>query len=80
MFALEGVQLGITEDALHEIATQALRKTSGARGLRSILEDLLLDVMYELPDQKDLERVVIDMSAVKKESTPKLIYKMKESA
>jgi ATP-dependent Clp protease ATP-binding subunit ClpX len=80
MFALEGVLLEFTEDALYEIAGQALKRTSGARGLRAILEALLLDTMFDLPEQKDLEKVVVDLRSVKKEYPPKLIYKMKESA
>lgn len=84
MFSLEGVELLFTEDALHEIAKQAIRRGSGARGLRAILEELLMEVMYELPDQKDLERCTIDLSAVTKKKKPKLEYKnqddLKESA
>ncbi|MFH1367654.1 MAG: ATP-dependent Clp protease ATP-binding subunit ClpX [Elusimicrobiota bacterium] len=75
MFSLEGAELVFTDDALHEIAKQALRRGSGARGLRAILEDLLMDLMYELPDQKDLEKCVIDLPAAMKTEKPKLEYK-----
>ena len=74
MFKLEGVDLEITEGALREIAGIAIKKGSGARGLRSIIEDLTLDLMYELPDQKNLRKVVIDESVVKKEKLPIRIY------
>ena len=74
MFKLEGVELEMTEAALKEIATVALKKGSGARGLRSIIEDLTLDLMYELPDQKNLRKVVIDEAVVRKEKLPIRLY------
>jgi ATP-dependent Clp protease ATP-binding subunit ClpX len=82
MFSLEGVELAFTQDALEEIAAQALQRGSGARGLRAILEGLLMEIMYELPDQKNLERCVVDIHAVRREEPPKLEYKnqIKESA
>ncbi|MCB4792354.1 MAG: ATP-dependent Clp protease ATP-binding subunit ClpX [Elusimicrobia bacterium] len=80
MFALESVQLEFTHDALKEIAVQSLKRGSGARGLRAILESLLLDTMYELPEQKDLERCVVDLSVVRKRTKPKLVYRIEESA
>jgi ATP-dependent Clp protease ATP-binding subunit ClpX len=82
MFSLEGVDLTFEQDALREIAHHALHRGSGARSLRAILENLLLDVMYDLPDQKDLERVVVSANAVRKKEVPKCIYRkqIKESA
>jgi ATP-dependent Clp protease ATP-binding subunit ClpX len=80
MFALEGVELEFTHDALKEIAAQSLARGSGARGLRAILENILLDTMYELPEQKGLERCIVDVAVVKKKSKPKLVYRFKESA
>ena len=74
MFKLEGVDLEITESALKEIASIALKRGSGARGLRSIIEDLTLDLMYELPEQKNLNKVIIDEAVVKKEKLPIRIY------
>jgi len=74
MFKLEGVDLEITEGALREIAGIAIKKGSGARGLRSIIEDLTLDLMYELPDQKNLRKVIIDEAVVKKEKLAIRIY------
>jgi len=79
MFALEGVDLSFTPQALEEIARKALRRGSGARGLRAILEDLLLETMYELPEQKELERCIIDEAVARKEETPKLFYVNKEN-
>ena len=74
MFKLEGVDLEITETALKEIANIALKRGSGARGLRSIIEDLTMDLMYELPDQKNLKKVVIDEAVVRKEKLPIRLY------
>jgi len=74
MFKLEGVQLEITEPALKEIASIALTRGSGARGLRAIVEDLTTDLMYELPDQKNLRKVLIDESVVRKEKLPIRLY------
>ncbi|OGS17642.1 MAG: ATP-dependent protease ATP-binding subunit ClpX [Elusimicrobia bacterium RIFOXYA2_FULL_50_26] len=74
MFALEGVQLEFTPEALDEIAAKALKRGSGARGLRAILEDLLLDTMYDLPDQKDLHRCIVDLQVVQKEKPPRLQF------
>jgi ATP-dependent Clp protease ATP-binding subunit ClpX len=64
MFSLEGVDLSFTEEALHGIAHMALSRGSGARGLRAILENLLLDIMYELPEDRTLRRVTIDAEVV----------------
>jgi len=74
MFKLEGVDLELTEPALKEIANIAIRRGSGARGLRAIIEDLTMDLMYELPDQKNLKKVVIDEAVVRKEKLPIRMY------
>jgi ATP-dependent Clp protease ATP-binding subunit ClpX len=74
MFQLEGVELEITEPALKEIAQIALNRGSGARGLRSIMEELTMDLMYELPEQKNLRKVIIDEAVVHKEKLPMRLY------
>jgi ATP-dependent Clp protease ATP-binding subunit ClpX len=76
MFQLEGVELSIAPEALKAIAQLALKRGSGARGLRAILEDVLLDLMYELPDQQNLERVIIDENVIRKVYPP--ILQMKD--
>ena len=76
MFQLEGVELSITPEALHAISGLALKRGSGARGLRAIIEDVLLDIMYELPEQQNLERVIVDENVVKKVYPP--ILQMKD--
>ncbi|MBI2916229.1 MAG: ATP-dependent Clp protease ATP-binding subunit ClpX [Elusimicrobia bacterium] len=82
MFAIEGVELIFTEEAIQEIAHSSLRRGSGARGLRSILEKALLDVMYDLPEDKSLRRCIVDLNAVLGERPPILIREneLKESA
>ena len=59
LFELDGVDLEFTDDALEAVADQAILRGTGARGLRAILEEVLLSVMYEVPSRKDVERVVI---------------------
>jgi len=74
LFELEDVTLTFTDDALRAIALKAIARKTGARGLRSILEDLLLDTMFDLPSLKDVEEVVINEEAVNAEAAPLLIY------
>ncbi len=74
MFKLEGVDLEFTESALKEVAAIALKRGSGARGLRSIIEELTLDLMYELPEQTSLRKVIIDDTVVRKEKLPIRLY------
>lgn len=79
LFDMEGVQLKITDDACEAIAKQALKRQTGARGLRAIMEALLLDLMYKLPDLKGLQQVKIDAKVVEGEAEPSLVYE-KEAA
>ncbi len=74
LFKLEGVELEFREEALLAIARKAMERKTGARGLRSIVEGILLDTMYDLPSLEDIGKVVIDESVVKGESQPLLIY------
>ena len=74
LFTMEGVDLEIREDALRSIAKRALERKTGARGLRSILEGLLMDTMYELPSLKGVSRVVIDEKVINGEGKPLMIY------
>ena len=64
LFELDGVELEFTEDALEAIADKALERNTGARGLRSILESLLRELMFEIPSRSDVERVIIDGETV----------------
>jgi ATP-dependent Clp protease ATP-binding subunit ClpX len=74
MFRLENVDLEVRESALAAIARKAIKRRTGARGLRSIVESLLLDIMYDLPSLHNLERVVIDETTVETSARPLLIY------
>ncbi len=72
-FEMDGVELVITEDALEAIAEQAMKRGTGARGLRAIMEEVLLDTMYELPSRSDVARVVIDGAVVREKVNPTLV-------
>ena len=74
LLELDGVELEFRDDALTAIAKKATERKTGARGLRSIVEGVLLDTMYDLPSNKDISKVVIDESVIKGESEPLLIY------
>ena len=74
LFRLENVELEVRDTALSAIARRAIKRKTGARGLRSIVESLLLDIMYDLPSTHNLERVVVDESTVENEAQPLLIY------
>jgi ATP-dependent Clp protease ATP-binding subunit ClpX len=74
LFEMEGVELEFRPEALKAIASRALARKTGARGLRSIIEHALLDIMFELPSMKDVSKVVVDEGSVLGESKPLLIY------
>ena len=74
LFAMESVELEIRPAALSAIAKKAIKRKTGARGLRSILENILLDTMYDLPGQSNVTKVVIDESAITGDGQPLLIY------
>jgi ATP-dependent Clp protease ATP-binding subunit ClpX len=71
---MENVELEFREDALRAIARKAMQRKTGARGLRSIVEDVLLSTMYELPSMDNVSKVVIDETVITGESDPILIY------
>ena len=80
LFHMEGVEVDFREDALEAIAEKALERKIGARGLRSILENVLLDTMYQIPSLPDVVKVVIDGSVIRGESEPILVYENSDSA
>ena len=80
LFKMDNVQLEIKDDALIEIAKLAVLRKTGARGLRSIMEELLLDLMYETPDQKDLKKIVINRDVIIKKNKPIMMYSSKDSS
>ncbi len=77
LFEMEGVELEFTEDALVEIAREAIRRKTGARGLRAIMEEIMLDVMFEIPSKRDVKKVLVNAQVVKDKLKP--IYIMKEA-
>lgn len=78
LFEMEGVDIDFRDEALYAIAKKAMERKTGARGLRSIMEKILLDTMYEIPSLENVSKVVVDESVVIGESQPYLIYENKE--
>ena len=80
MFDMEGVEIDFRDDGLRAVAERAMERKTGARGLRSILENVLLDSMYNIPSQADVAKIVIDESVIKGESEPLLVYESQDMA
>ena len=74
LFEMEGVEVDFREDGLLAIAKKAMERKTGARGLRSILESVLLDTMYDIPSQTGVSKVMIDSSVITEESKPLIVY------
>ena len=74
LFKLDGAKLTFRDNALKEIALKAISKKTGARGLRSILENILLKTMYDLPSQDNVEEVIIDAGVAKGQNDPLIIH------
>jgi ATP-dependent Clp protease ATP-binding subunit ClpX len=78
LFEMEGAEIDFREDALVAIAEKAMERKTGARGLRSILESVLLEVMYKLPSEEEVSKVIIDESVINGTSEPMLIYESQD--
>ncbi len=76
----DGVKLSFEEDAVQEVAKLALARRTGARGLRSILEEIMLDVMYDVPSRNDVKECIVTKAAILKEAPPELVLKKDKSA
>jgi len=74
LFDMEGCELEFREDALRAVSLKAMERKTGARGLRTILEHVLLDTMYELPSMENVSKVVVDESVISGESDPYIVY------
>ncbi len=74
LFEMENVELEFRPDALSAIAKKALKRKTGARGLRTIVESVLLDTMYDLPSQENVSKVVVDESVIENKSEPYIVY------
>jgi ATP-dependent Clp protease ATP-binding subunit ClpX len=72
-FSLDSVELVLTDDALEAAAEQALKHKTGARGLRTVLEDCLLDVMYEIPSRGDVKKCIVDADSIRGIRRPLLL-------
>jgi ATP-dependent Clp protease ATP-binding subunit ClpX len=74
LFEMEGAELEFREDSLIAIARKSMERKTGARGLRTIVENVLLDTMYELPSSENIRKVVVDESVIFGDSEPILVY------
>jgi ATP-dependent Clp protease ATP-binding subunit ClpX len=75
LLSMEGVELEVRPNALHAIARKALARKTGARGLRSIMEQALIDTMFELPNAVNVDKVVVDESTIDENKPPLLVYR-----
>ena len=74
---MENVKLKFTDDSVRAIAKKALTRKLGARGLRSILEDVMLDLMYEVPSQQDIKEIVVSEDTITRGEQPLVVYQHK---
>ena len=79
LMKMDGVELDFEDDAVEEIAKRAVERETGARGLRTIVEDTMLDIMYEIPSMPDAKKVIITRDSVLKKGSPKIITEQKSS-
>jgi ATP-dependent Clp protease ATP-binding subunit ClpX len=77
LFELEKVKLSFTPGALEAVARESMRRKSGARGLRAILEDVMLDIMYEVPSQSEIREVVVNEEVILRRAQPLRVYDAK---
>ena len=75
LVGLDGVKLTVEEDAVREIAQTAIRLKTGARGLRTILENAMIDVMYKIPSDENVEEVIVTRECIRDGAEPKIVYK-----
>jgi len=80
MLKMDNVKLTITDDALKAIARKAILRKVGARGLRSIMEEIMVDVMYKVPSMKNIEECIINREVIEENKPPILVKKSKKSA
>ncbi len=73
LMSLDGVELVFTDEALSSAADQALKRNTGARGLRTIIETSLLDVMYEVPSHREIKKVIVDREAIERVRRPQIV-------
>ena len=78
LLAMDHVDLTFEEDAIKEIAALAIKRETGARGLRAIMEEMMLPIMYEIPSRTDVQQVIVTKDAVQKLAKPRMIYKTQD--
>jgi len=78
LLRMEGVELEVTPPALQAIARKAIRQNTGARGLRRIFEEMMLDLMYDIPSSNDVSKVIITERTVERKEPYQVLYKMSE--
>ncbi len=74
LLEMDGVELEFTEEALKEIAKEAIRRKTGARGLRAIMEEVMTDIMFEIPSMGNVKKVIIEGKCITEKSPPKIVY------
>ena len=79
LFKMDGINIEFKTEALKEMAKLAVSKKTGARGLRTIIENTLMELMYSSPDQKDLDKIIINKDVILNKSEPLLIYSNKNN-
>src|SRR6201993_245508 len=79
LFDMEGVELDFREDALRSVARKAMQRKTGARGLRTILENVLLDTMYDLPSLRNVQKVVVDEQVIEGQNKPYIVHRTEET-
>ena len=79
LFKMDGINIEFKNEALKEMAKLAVSQKTGARGLRTIIENTLMELMYSSPDQKDLDRIIINKDVILNKSEPLLIYSNKNN-
>ncbi len=77
MMDLENVKLKFTEGAINAISEEAIKRESGARGLRAIVEDIMMDIMFQIPSREDVNEVIITEEAIKRREPSLLVLKSK---
>ena len=80
LFGFEDIKLKFTDSAIKAIAQKAVERKTGARGLRAVMEETMLDIMFELPSQKEVEEVGINEEVVAKGEKPMMVYAEKKQA
>ena len=76
LFKMDGVDVEFEDEALHEVAKQAIKLNTGARGLRSILENIMLDMMYDIPSDNTVEKIIVTKNAILKKEKPTVVRKV----